>query len=82
MPEPIVVPFQGEWIECETGLDAVAIKAADDYLAAREDTTPAELERLAGILSHYHREAAAEKLWEHAKRKRAAEFLVNAVTPK
>jgi len=62
MSDVFVVAFQGEMIECETGLDAVAIKLADSVLSGREDVSPLELQRLAAILDQYDRPIAAQRL--------------------
>lgn len=72
MSEIIVVPFQGEQIDCATGLDAVAVKLADGILTGRDDADAAELERLAAVLEKYDRPLAAQRLRSQAIRADAA----------
>ncbi len=70
MSDVFVVPFQGEMIECQTGLDAVAVKLADAVLSGGEDVSPVELQRLAAILDRYSRPVAAQKLRMQCVRQR------------
>lgn len=66
-----VVPFQGEWIDCQTGLDAIAVKAANDLFAGLvDDASPAELHRAATILDGHGRGDDAQRLRTEAGRRR------------
>jgi hypothetical protein len=62
MNDIFVVPFQGGFIECRTGLDAVDVKLADRVLSGREEVGPVELQRLANVLEKYGQPFAAERL--------------------
>jgi hypothetical protein len=57
-----LVPFQGEILACESGLDAVAVKRADSILIGREDASPTDLHRLATVMERYDRPIAAQRL--------------------
>lgn len=60
--EVFVVPFQGEMLACDSGLDAVAVKQADRILVGRDHASPAELHRLAQVMERYDRPLAAQRL--------------------
>jgi hypothetical protein len=62
MRDVFIVPFQGGFIECKTGLDAVDVKLADRVLSGREEASPVELQRLANLLDKYDQPLAAERL--------------------
>jgi hypothetical protein len=62
MRDTYLVPFQGETLECETGLDAIAVKLADAILSGREHVHPGELNRLARVLEKYDRPMAAQRV--------------------
>jgi hypothetical protein len=62
MDDLFVVPFQGGFIECATGLDAVDVKLADRVLSGSEEVSPVELQRLANVLEKYDQPFAAERL--------------------
>jgi hypothetical protein len=62
MRDIFIVPFQGGFIECKTGLDAVDVKLADRVLSGREEATPIELQRLANVLEKYDQPFAAGRL--------------------
>jgi hypothetical protein len=58
-------------IECDTMLDAVAVKTADDILSGRSSACrPIHLERLAAVLNHYGQLAGSEMLLAEARRMR------------
>jgi hypothetical protein len=60
--EVFVVPFQGEMLACDSGLDAVAVKQAESILVGREDASPTVLHRLAQVMERYDRPLAAQRL--------------------
>jgi hypothetical protein len=62
MDDIFLVPFQGGFIECTTGLDAVDVKLADRVLSGTEEVSPVELQRLANVLEKYDQPFAAERL--------------------
>jgi hypothetical protein len=62
MSDVFTIPFQGGWIECTTGLDAVDVKLADRVLSGREEVSPVELQRLASVLEKYNQPFAADRL--------------------
>jgi hypothetical protein len=62
MRDIYTIPFQGGWVECRTGLDAVDVKLADRVLSGREEVTPIELQRLANVLEKHGQPFAAERL--------------------
>jgi hypothetical protein len=69
--------LQGFAVECGTVEDAIAIIRADAVLSDREVGTPAELDRLAEVLTRYGQPRFAEAVAHRAVRLRAAEFLLN-----
>jgi hypothetical protein len=62
MGDIFIIPFQGGFIECQTGLDAVDVKLADRVLSGREGISPFKLHRLASVLKKYGQPFAAEQL--------------------
>jgi hypothetical protein len=62
MRDVYIVAFQGGFVECQTGLDAVDVKLADRVLSGREEAMPIELRRLANVLEKYGQPFAAEQL--------------------
>jgi hypothetical protein len=80
-PDLFVANLQGELVSCDSLDDAVAVKTANDILRYRTDCdfTPRELDRLAGVLIRYGRDADAETLSHYSSRQRAALFLRHSV---
>jgi hypothetical protein len=74
-------PLLGRKAECVSADDALDVRAADLILSEQnpDGTKPEELERLAAVLMKYRRDRAAEKLNERAQRRRATQFLVEAL---
>ena len=68
--DAMAVSFQGEIIDCETGLDAAAIKRADDILSGRETADESEIGRLAAVLDRYNTPIAAQRLRSAVRRPR------------
>jgi hypothetical protein len=62
MSDIFIVPFQGGFIDCTTGLDAVDVKLADRVLSGREEVSAVELQRLANVLEKYDQPFAAQRL--------------------
>jgi hypothetical protein len=80
-PDLFVVNLQGVLVSCDSLDDAVAVKTANDVLRWQSagDFTPRELDRFAGVLIRYGRDAEAETLSHLSCRMRAALFLANSV---
>ena len=71
-----VVHFQSELISCDSPDDAIAITTANDILRGRieREFTPEKLNRLAGVLIRYGRDAEAETLSHFSSEQRAAQL--------
>jgi hypothetical protein len=78
LPHAFGANLQGCVVACATAEDAVALRRADAVLRDREVCPPAELERLAEVLTRYDQHRLAESLSHRAVRQRAAEYLLNS----
>jgi hypothetical protein len=76
-PQSFAASLQGYAVECMTVEDAIAVIRADAVLRDKEVCKPAELDRLAAIVTRYGHPRFAEALSNRAVRLRAAEFLLN-----
>ncbi len=79
--EDFQVPLEGFVVECVSIEDAIVIQKADAILSGRDDSvhTPAELGRIAAVLTSYGRESAADAIKGHASRTAAAASLTESV---
>src|SRR5436190_21468649 len=82
MPHSFLVSFQGSTVECSSLEDAVAIQAAETILeaAAARHESPAELDRIAAVLSNYGRDEAAQRVGNLASPIRAMQFVLGVGT--